>query len=104
MRCVFVTNNSSRRADVVAGHLSSLGIGAEPEDVVTSAQAAVAWLVERVPLGSDVLVLGTEALAQDLRDAGLHPVRQADGARAVVQGLGPETSWKDLAEACVALH
>jgi len=104
MRCVFVTNNSSRRADVVAGHLSSLGIGAEAEDVVTSAQAAVAWLVERVPMGSDVLVLGTEALAQDVRDAGLRPVTKAEGALAVVQGLGPETAWKDLAEACVALH
>jgi glycerol-1-phosphatase len=104
MRCVFVTNNSSRRADVVAGHLSSLGIGAETEDVVTSAQAAVAWLVERLPLGSEVLVVGTEALAQDVRDAGLRPVRTAEGAHAVIQGLGPDTSWKDLAEAAVALH
>jgi len=104
MRCVFVTNNSSRRADVVAGHLSSLGIGAEPEDVVTSAHAAVAWLSDRLPPGSDVLVVGTDALAEDVREGGLRPVRRADGARAVIQGLGPETSWKDLAEACVALH
>jgi HAD superfamily hydrolase (TIGR01450 family) len=104
MRCVFVTNNSSRRADVVAGHLSSLGIGAETEDVVTSAHAAVAWLIAQLPLGSEVLVVGTDALAQDVRDAGLRPVRSADRAQAVIQGLGPETSWKDLAEAAVALH
>jgi glycerol-1-phosphatase len=104
MRCVFVTNNSSRRADVVAGHLSSLGIGAEPEDVVTSAHAAVAWLAQRLPPGSEVLVVGTDALAEDLRDAGLRPVRRAEGAQAVIQGLGPDTSWKDLAEACVAVH
>ena len=105
LRAAYVTNNASRRPDVVAAHLTELGIPAEPHDVVTSAQAAARWLAEHVPTGSAVLVLGTEGLAEEVRAVGLRPVRTADEAPvAVVQGLAPETGWKDLAEAAVALR
>ena len=40
LRIAFVTNNASRHPAVVAAHLSELGIPAEPDEVVTSAQAA----------------------------------------------------------------
>ena len=60
MRVAFVTNNASRRPQVVAEHLTELGIHAVPTDVVTSAQAAVGYLRDRIPVGSNVLVLGTQ--------------------------------------------
>jgi HAD superfamily hydrolase (TIGR01450 family) len=104
MRLAFVTNNSSRRAEVVAAHLTELGIGAEPDDVVTSGQAAARYLAARLRPGAGVLVVGTEGLADEMEDAGLRPVRTAEGAEAVVQGLAPTTSWRDLAEASVALR
>jgi glycerol-1-phosphatase len=105
MRAAYVTNNASRRPAVVAAHLTELGIPAEPEDVVTGGQAAVRVLVARLPAGSTVLVLGTDALAEEVTAAGLRPVRSADdGPVAVVQGLAPETGWADLAEAAVALR
>jgi HAD superfamily hydrolase (TIGR01450 family) len=104
MRLAFVTNNASRRADVVAAHLTELGIPAEPDDVVTSAQAAARYLAERLAPGTAVLVVGTEGLAEEIEAVGLHPVRKAAGAQAVVQGLAPTTSWQDLAEAALALH
>lgn len=99
----FVTNNASRSAETVAEHLTELGIAAVPEDVVTSAQAIVHWLSGRLQRGATVLVLGTEALAQEVRDGGFTPTRTAQGALAVVQGLDPRTSWTDLAEASVAI-
>lgn len=103
MRIAFVTNNASRRADQVAAHLTELGIEATPADVVTSGQAIVRWLTGRLLPGATVLVLGTEALVAEVEAAGFASTRTADGAAAVVQGLDPGTSWKDLAEASVAI-
>lgn len=103
-RTAFVTNNASRRAAAVAAHLTELGIAAAADDVVTSAQAAVRWLRTRLPAGSVVLVLGSDGLVDEVTAGGFSPVRTADGAAAVVQGLEPKTSWNDLAEAAVAIE
>lgn len=105
----FVTNNASRRPEVVAEQLAGLGIPARPEDVVTSGQAAARMVAARVPDGAAVLVLGTDALADEVAACGLRPVRTvaeagSDGVAAVVQGLSPETCHRDLAEATVALR
>lgn len=104
MRVAFVTNNASRRPEVVAAHLTSLGIAAEPEDVVTSGQAAVRYLSARLPPGAHVLVIGTEGLAEEVEAGGLVPVRRAEGAVGVVQGLSTTTSWAELAEAALAIR
>ena len=103
MSVAFVTNNASRRPREVAAHLTELGIPCAAGDVVTSGQAITRWLTPRLAQGDRVLVVGTDALADDIRDAGFAPTRTADGARAVVQGLDPSTSWSDLAEASVAI-
>ena len=108
-RIAYVTNNASRRPAAVAERLVGLGIRAEPDEIVTSAQAAVRVLRPLVPPGSAVLVLGTDALADEVVEAGLRPVRTVaeagdDGVAAVVQGLSPDTCQRDLAEASVALR
>ncbi len=108
-RFAFVTNNASRTPRAVAERLARLGIPAGPADVVTSAQAAARTLAEHLPAGATVLVVGSRALSDEVRGAGLHPVRTvaeggAGGPDAVVQGLAPTTSWTDLSEAAVALH
>lgn len=107
MRAAYVTNNASRAPEAVAAHLTELGVPAQVDDVVTSGQAAARLVAERVPPGSAVLVLGTAALADQVRQAGLRPVRRTDDRHppaAVLQGIAPETAWTDLAEACVALR
>lgn len=105
LRGAYVTNNASRRPSVVAAHLTELGIPAEPHDVVTSGQAAVRWLGRQLPAGSAVLVLGTEGLADEVRAGGFLPVRSADDRPlAVVQGLAPQTGWRELCEAAVAIR
>ena len=108
-RFAFVTNNASRAPRAVAERLTDLGIPADVEDVVTSGQAAARTLAARLPAGATVLVVGAEALADQVRAVGLRPVRTVTeageaGPDAVVQGLAPTTSWADLSEATVALH
>jgi HAD superfamily hydrolase (TIGR01450 family) len=105
MRLAFVTNNAARPPDVVAAHLTELGIAAEPDAVITSAQAAAHYLAERVAPGAKILVIGTTGLTQALRERGLSPVHSADDAPvAVVQGYSPDTNWSMLAEGAVAIQ
>lgn len=104
-RVLYVTNNASRDAAQVAGHLRELGFTAAPEDVVTSAQSAARLLAQQLGGGAKVLVVGTEALAEEVRRVGLTPVREwADEPVAVVQGHSPSTAWPDLAEAALAIR
>ena len=109
MAIAYVTNNASRPPAAVAVHLTELGIPAEPADVVTSGQAAVRMVAQHVPAGSAVLVLGSEGLADEVAAGGFRPVRTVEaagepGPAAVLQGLAPDTAWRDLAEAAVAIR
>ncbi len=101
---VYVTNNASRRPADVAEHLAELGFPAGEPDVVASSQAAAAMLAAQLPAGAAVLVVGTEALAGEVRGAGLTVTADAAQAAAVVQGHSPDTGWRVLAEATVALR
>jgi glycerol 3-phosphatase-2 len=104
-RTLFVTNNASRSADDVAAHLSELGFTATGDDVVTSAQSAAHLLAGQLPEGSRVLIVGTDALADEISSAGLRPVRRFDDEPdAVVQGLSMTIGWSDLAEAALAIR
>ncbi len=100
----YVTNNASRSPAEVVEHLTRLGLILTADDVVTSAQAGAAVLAQQCDRGAKVLVVGTEALADEVREVGLEPVRSADDDPvAVVQGHDPDTGWRRLAEASLAL-
>ena len=104
VRTVYVTNNASRRPADVAAHLTELGFPAAPDDVVTSSQAAAAMLAEQLAPASPVFVVGTDALAAEVIGVGLAVTTRGDDAVAVVQGHSPDTGWRNLAEAAVALR
>ncbi|MFI6701720.1 HAD-IIA family hydrolase [Streptomyces sp. NPDC050509] len=106
MRLAYVTNNALRPPDTVAAHLTELGVPAEPDDVITSAQAVSRLIAEQFPAGSKVLVIGGDGLRIALRERGLEPVESADDdPAAVVQGYGgPDLPWARLAEACYAIN
>lgn len=104
-RVLYVTNNASRAPGEVAAHLRDLGLPAWDSDVITSAQSAAGLVSEQIPVGSGVLIVGTEALAEEVRSRGLRPVREASAdPAAVVQGHSPETGWAILAEAALAIR
>lgn len=101
---VYVTNNASRSPGDVAAHLTELGFPAREHDVRTSAQAGAAMLAEHVPDGAAVLVVGTDSLADQVRERGLRVVPSGDDADAVIQGHSPDTGWRLLAEATAAVR
>lgn len=104
-RAFFVTNNASRSAAEVAAHLTELGFSATADDVATSAQSAARLLAGQLPAGAPVLIVGTDALADEVAAVGLRPVRRFDdGPVAVVQGLSMTIGWPDLAEAALAIR
>ncbi|QAY75038.1 HAD-IIA family hydrolase [Agromyces protaetiae] len=101
----YVTNNASRSDATVARHLTDLGLEVEASDVVTSPQAAMHLLAERVEPGALVLVVGGEGIVTELERRGYRVTRSADDApAAVVQGFAPEVGWLQLAEAAFALN
>lgn len=101
---IFVTNNASRSVDQVAKHLTELGVKTSGEEVISSAQAAAVVLNEHLEADAKVLITGSQALAEIVREAGLEPVfSEEDQPQAVVQGFDPGLGWKDLAEAAFVL-
>ncbi|MCP9208990.1 HAD hydrolase-like protein [Streptomyces sp. NEAU-Y11] len=105
MRLAYVTNNALRTPQAVAEHLTRLGVPAEPDDVITSAQAVARLIAEQLPSGARVLVIGGEGLRVALRERGLTPVESADDdPAAVAQGYGgPDLPWSRLMEAGFAV-
>jgi glycerol 3-phosphatase-2 len=112
----FVTNNASRPAADVAHHLAELGLPCTDDQVVTSAQVGADLLAEQVAPGSRVLAVGGPGVALALAELGYQPVRVAaerqagrsdveiaDSVRGVLQGFGPDVSWRDLAVASYAV-
>ena len=91
MRVAFITNNASRPPDAVAEHLRELGVEADADDVVTSAQAAARVLAERLGAGRPGRGAGRRGA-----DRGGGRGRAGAGAAsrttptAVVTGYGPD--------------
>jgi len=101
----YVTNNASRRPAEVVAHLTELGFETEIDRVVTSAQSAARLLADQLPSGALVLVVGTDGLADEVREVGLSVTRSADDKpAAVVQGHSPDTGWAILSEAVLAVN
>ena len=100
---VFATNNASRTPTAARTHLRELGLTDEGWSVVTSSQAAAAYVAGRLAPGAPVLAVGGPGVADALTEAGLTAVRVAElgsgtSVEAVVQGAGQDVTWRDLAE------
>jgi glycerol 3-phosphatase-2 len=99
---VFATNNASRPPGDIGAHLRELGLEPRRWSVVTSSQAAAAYLAERLSTGATVFAVGGPGVAEALSEVGLVPVgiNDLDGTRveAIVQGLGVDVTWRELAE------
>ncbi len=106
LRTAYVTNNAARTPQVVAAHLTELGVPAAADEIVTSAQAVARLVAERMPRGARVLAVGAEGLRAALAERELTVVQTADeDPAAVVQGYGgPSMEWGRLVEAALAVQ
>ena len=84
-RFLFFTNNSSKTPERYIEKLSRMGLALTREDIVTSGDVAIDYLREN-HAGASVYLMGTEALRDEFRAAG---VRLAgDGAGSAGDGAG----------------
>lgn len=102
---LFLTNNAARKPEEVVEKLQGVGITAEAEDIVTSAQDGAAKLATLVEPGAKVLCVGGDGVSAAAAAAGFEPVKTADENPAgVLQGLGFNVDWAELSEACYAIE
>ncbi len=93
---LYLTNNSSRGVPDYVRKMKRLGIPAEPEDFLTSAQAT-AWYLRRHHAGKRLYVCGTRSLQVELRAAGFPVVNDdPDAAECVVMGYDTELTYRKL--------
>ena len=98
-RVLFLTNNSGPKVGYLAEKLSGFGVPAEPDQIVTSAQAA-ASLCEP---GSTVLVCAGEGVEEALKARDVHTVDEGR-ADAVVVGFHRHFDYDRLNAAFSAVH
>jgi glycerol-1-phosphatase len=104
-RIGYVTNNSSRRPEVIAQQLREFGLNASADQVIGSARAGAKMLVGRIPAGAKVLVVGGDGLRHEVENLGFQVVSQAsESPAAVIQGFAPDVGWTQLAEASYAIQ
>lgn len=102
---VYVTNNASRSPQTVADMLGAIGLDADANHVVTSAQAVIKIAREDLPAGAKVLVIGADSFRALARDAGFIVVDSADDQpAAVLQGMDKSVGWEQLSEGALAIN
>ena len=70
-RYVFVTNNSSKSPEVYVEKLGRMGLEAGVDKIITSGQAAIAYLKKHYP-GKRVFLLGNDLLKQEFAGEGIY--------------------------------
>ncbi len=102
-RIAFVTNNSSRTPVQVAERLASAGVDADADEVVTSALATAAILVERGVVSA--FVIGEDGLLAALADAGIRVAdASSDEVDVVVVGFDRAADYAKLKDASVLVQ
>jgi 4-nitrophenyl phosphatase len=97
-RILFVTNNSNPTVDETVEKLRGFGIDVEPDELVTSAQAAASLLEE----GTTALVCGGPGVEEALKARGVDPLHEGD-ADAVVVGFHKSFDYDRLTAAFKAV-
>ena len=92
-RYIYLTNNSSRAGADYVPRLRKLGFPCEERDVFSSGMATAMYLNERHP-GEGVFLVGTAALARELKEAGVRLTE--DGPTVVVAGFDTELTYRKL--------
>jgi len=102
-RIAFVTNNSSRLPDEVSAKLLSVGVAAEPHEIVTSALVTAELLADRGV--RSVYVIGGVGLRSELSAAGIELVDgDAAAVDAVVVGFDRGVDYERLRVASVLVE
>lgn len=95
-RVVFFTNNASKNPNNYVDKLNKMGFGAVRSDVVTAGDVTIEYL-KRNRKGEAVYLVGTPALEQSFKDAGIELSEQAN---IVVSSFDTTLTYEKLVIAC----
>src|SRR5260370_8270358 len=71
LKFLLVTNNSTTSPELVAERLRRMAIDVTPQEILTSAQAAVAYVAAHAERGARVRIVGEAGLRQAAEEEGL---------------------------------
>ena len=94
---VFLTNNSSKNADVYVEKLGKMGLAVGREKIITSGQATIGYLQKNFP-GKRVFLLGNELLKEEFGAAGI--VLDEDEPEVVVVGFDTTLDYQKMCRVC----
>lgn len=95
-RVVFFTNNASKNPNNYVEKLNRMGFGAVRNDVITAGDVTIEYL-KRYRNGEPVYLVGTPALEQSFRDAG---ITLSETAKIVVSSFDTTLTYEKLVIAC----
>jgi 4-nitrophenyl phosphatase len=105
LKFLLVTNNSTTSPELVAERMRTMGIDVQPGEILTSAQAAAAYVSRHARRGSRVRIIGEAGLRQAAEEEGLSVVE--DGAAVasdwVIAGLDRGFTYEKLTGATRAI-
>lgn len=102
MKYVFATNNSTKSVNTYLNLLSSFGIQAAKDQIVTSATATAQYLKQKFPSGENIYVVGEAGLENTLGDYGFKV--ETDQAVAVVVGMDQSLTYEKLRVATLLIR
>jgi len=100
LKFLLVTNNSTTSPELVAERLRTMQINVEPDEILTSAQAAVGYVKLHAEAGARVRIVGEAGLRQEAEQQGFVVVEDGEApAEWVIAGLDRAFTYAKLASA-----
>ena len=104
LKFLLVTNNSTTSPELVAERLRTMHIEVEPDEILTSAQAAVAYVRAHGSPGARVRIVGEAGLRQAAEEEGLSVVEDGEATSDwVIAGLDRAFNYVKLTGATRAI-
>jgi 4-nitrophenyl phosphatase len=104
LKFLLVTNNSTASPEVVAQRLQHMGIEATPTEILTSAQAATAYVATQAGRGARVRIVGEDGCRQAALEEGLVVVDDGEASVDwVIAGLDRAFDYSKLTSAARAI-
>ncbi len=103
LKFLLVTNNSTTSPELVAQRLSGMRIDVDPNEILTSAQAAVGYVRRHAEAGATVRIVGEAGLRQAAEEEGLVIVDGDATSEWVIAGLDRAFTYEKLAAATRAI-
>lgn len=94
---VFLTNNSSKNAEVYVEKLRRMGLFVEKEKIVTSGQATIFYLQQHFP-GKKVFLLGNPMLCEEFLQAGI--ILEEESPDVVVTAFDTSLDYRKMCRVC----